>query len=127
MPATLFVYVNNNDMSNRKFKDLNEAQAAYDALVADQTKAIEEAVKAAVKSKDDEIAALTKRAEDAEKVAEDAVERVNSGSNIYVSFEKKKYKVVFGVDGKSKEEVAADKKLVKELIEKGSAAIVAVN
>jgi len=113
-------------MSNKKFKDLEEAQKAYDALVADQPKAIEKAVADAVKVKDDEIAALTKRAEDAEEVAKDAVEKIDNPNGVTVTVDKVKYRIAFGVDGKSKEELAADQKLLKELIEKGSAALVEI-
>lgn len=117
-------------MSNKKFKDLEEAQAAYDALVADQDTAIQEAVDKAVKetveNKDKEIAALTKRAEDAEKIAEDAVEKFNSPDDIIVTIDKKKYKIAFGVEGKTKEELAEDKSLLAKLVKNGSAAIVAI-
>lgn len=114
-------------MSNKKFKDLNEAQAAYDALVTDRDKAIEAAVKEAVKAKDDEIQMLTKRADDAEKIAEDAVDKFNHAKHTLVTVDKKKYKIAFGVDGKTKEEVAADKTLLAKLIKNGSAAVVAIN
>lgn len=110
-------------MSNKKFKSLEEAQKAYDDLVADQPKVIEKAVADAVKVKDDEIAALTKRAVDAEEVAKDAVEKIDNPKGVTVTVDKVKYRIIFGVDGKSKEELAADKELLEKLIKKGSAAL----
>lgn len=94
-----------------KFKTLEEAQAAYDALVAAKNKEVEE---------------LKKQLDNAESVAKDAIEKVNAGpatNDVFATVDKKKYKILFGVDGKTKQELAADSTALKRLVKIGSGAI----
>lgn len=108
-----------------KFKTLDEAQAAYDKL----TKNVKDLEKS-VADKDAQIADLTKKASDAETAAQDAIDKINNGVNtdtVDVTVDKRKYRINFGVDGKSKEDLKCDNKLLKKLIEKGSAAITLIS
>lgn len=67
----------------------------------------------------------------AQEIAEDAVSKANeaiekSDPNVYVTFNKEKYRVNFGVNGKTKEEVREDKELVSKLVRNGSGALTKV-
>lgn len=64
----------------------------------------------------------------AEEIAKDAMEAVNKTlaalpKETFATHEKKKYKILFGVDGMSKEEIAKDKTKLARLVEIKSGAI----
>lgn len=108
-----------------KFKTLEEAQAAYDKLVAEGKSNTAKAVKSVTEAKDKEIEALKKKIVEAEQVAKDAIDKVNDPKPDYVKAKvgKSTYKVNFGVDGKTPEQVAGDADLLARLVKIGSGAL----
>ncbi|MFD2741956.1 MULTISPECIES: hypothetical protein [Sphingobacterium] len=122
-----------------KFKTLEEAQEAYDKLVSDSKTKTAEAVKNAQASKDktienlkqssaklkDENDGLKKQLKEATDVANDAIAQVNTPKDNFVKAKvgSKQYKVNFGVDGKTPEEIAKDNDVLNRLVEIGSGAI----
>lgn len=96
------------------FKSLEEAQKAYDGLLVSK------------KDLDKKIIELTKRAEDAELAAKDAIEKINSApvvEDYTVTVDKKKYRINFGVDGFTKEQLKDQADLLKKLVKIGSGSI----
>lgn len=123
MPATLIYNFKNIVMD--KFKTIEEAQSAYDKIVEENktlvanNAALEENLKSEIK-----------RAAEAEKVAieiNSKLEGLEKYEDIFVTVKKKKYKVNFGVDGKSKEELKEDAKLLERLVEIQSGALTLVD
>lgn len=93
----------------KKFENLEEAQTAFDAEVAAHNATKQQLV-------------------DAKKVAEEAIAQINEApqvktDEVFATVDKTKYKVVFGVDGLTKEEVAKDKELLKKLVKIGSGSL----
>jgi hypothetical protein len=93
-----------------------------------EIKTLEEALKVieALEAEKKDLIAKVKQAED---IANDAVNKVNEQSSavpgqLVVSVDKKKYIVRFGVDGLKKAELAENPAKLKELIKKGSGAVV---
>ncbi|GGH28311.1 hypothetical protein FAZ19_19735 [Sphingobacterium alkalisoli] len=154
-------------MGKIKFKDLAEAQEAYDKLkeqydadgtgykklmaeqqttlgkltkaekdlgdgaaVNEKLKAAHDALNESIKQKDADIATLTKRAEDAEKVAKDAIDKVNSQPTVEdftVKVDGKKYRVNFGVNGFSRSELKDKKDLLEKLVRIESGALTLID
>lgn len=147
-------------MGNKKFTDLAEAQTAFDNLkaahdvdtatlkvlngdlkkiTADLTKQNEkfEAEKAAhdslkdiVKQKDADIASLTTRATEAEKIAQEAIDLVKDQpavENFNVKVDGKTHLINFGVDGFTRSELKDQKDLLKKLVKIGSGALTLVD
>lgn len=101
-----------------KFENLEAAQEAYTKL--------EQSFKDYKTAVDKQLSDKDKALKDAEEVAQDAISKFNqkSGSlDLTVKVEKFTYKVNFGVGGKSKEEVADDQVLLKNLVKIGSGAL----
>lgn len=100
-----------------KFENIEDAVAALN----DEKKAHDETKRLLEKEK--------KRADDAEKVATEAVEDANKvlatgkPSKPTVTVKGKKYEVKFGVDGLTKEELAQDTKKLEKLVSIGSGAL----
>lgn len=130
-----------------KFKDLEEAQKAFDELnkkheneVKDhaKTKGNLEKAEANLKESKEKFAAevdahsKTKtELKTAQETALDAIEKANeaiekSDPNVYVTYNKAKYRVNFGLNGKTKEEVSKDTELVAKLVKNGSGALTKV-
>lgn len=96
----------------------------------------DDAAKAVISAKDAEISELKSQLtealqgkDDAESAAQEAIDFANSkGSNaaqeLTVTLAGKKYKIVFGVDGLTKEQLKDDTELCASLVKKGSAALV---
>lgn len=98
-----------------KFKTLEEAEA----FITELSKECSE-----LKTK---LVAAEQAQAAAEEIASDAVKQANETLKIvpqelYVTVSKKKYKILFGVDGLTKEELKADTKKCELLIKRGSGA-----
>ena len=122
-----------------KFKTLEEAQKAFDDLVVESKSKTAEAVKKAQEAKDRTIAThkeansklkdenidLKKQLQEATDVAKDAINQVNAPkeNTVKVKHGGKQYKVNFGVDGKTIDEVAKDPDLLKRLVDIQSGAL----
>lgn len=101
-----------------KFETLEAAQKAYDNLEIDFSKYKSE-TKIQLELKDSELAEV-------KSVAEDAIKKFNSKSgviDITAKVGKSTYRVNFGVDGKTKEQVADDSNLLAKLVKAGSGAL----
>lgn len=103
----------------KKFESLEEAQAGYDELAA------------AYESQGKELKTITQQLEDATNVVTELnakleEEKKNAPGDVFATVGKAKYRVNFGVRGKKKAEVAADAKLMAELVKIGSGALTAV-
>lgn len=101
-----------------KFETLEAAQKAYDKLESDFSKHKSE-TKIQLELKDSELAEV-------KAVAEDAIKKFNSKSgviDITAKVGKNTYRVNFGVDGKTKEQVAEDSNLLAKLVKAGSGAL----
>lgn len=104
------------------FKTLEEAQKGYDSLLASK--------KETDKKNSDLIKSLTKRAEDAELTAKDAIQKVNAAPVVNdnsVTIDKKKYRINFGVDGFTKEQLKDKPDLLAKLVKIGSGAITLID
>lgn len=103
----------------KEFKTLKEAGEAYAALskenesLKSENKALKEANETAIKAAE-ELSSRLASAE--EKIESDTIAKVGG----------KKYRVNFGVSGKSKAELADDAELLKKLVTSGSGAITEV-
>lgn len=108
-----------------KFKTLEEAQAAYDKLFADNKSLSEQ--KAALEGK---VKLESDRANEAEKIAlemNSKLEELDKFEDIIVTIKSSKYRINYGVDGLSKEELKSDKKLLEQLVAKQSGALTKVD
>lgn len=104
-----------------KFETLEAAQQAYDTLENEFSK-YKSDTKVQLESKDQEIA-------DVKAVAQDAIAKFNSKTgviDITAKVGKSTYRVNFGVDGKTKEQVADDSSLLAKLVKAGSGALTLV-
>lgn len=101
-----------------KFKTVEEAQGAYDALkkLFDKLGAEKTAVNA-------QLADATKVVEE---MSEKLVAAESANPNVTAKVGKTTYRVNFGVMGKKKADVAKDAKLLAELVKVGSAALTEV-
>jgi len=102
-------------------------QTIEEAVVAFKKKLEEiESLKNENKASKERIAKLEKDLSDTEEIAKDAIAKYNeqpNHSDVTVTVEKKKYKVLFGVDGLSKDELSVDNSKLKELVKGGSQAL----
>lgn len=126
----------------KEFKTIEDAQKAFDsvnekyaaeveshkktkAALAEKTKSLE-AEKEAHK-------ATKKELKVAEEIANDAIAKANqalseaSSEGVVVTIGKAKYRINFGVEGFSKEELKDQKELLAKLVKAGSGALSAVN
>ena len=134
-----------------EFKTIEEATTAYEKAVADLAKEKEahsttkselttakEAAKGVKKAAEDlakEIEAhngTKSELETAKKVAQDAIQSANEAiekadPNIYATVSGSKYKINFGVDGLSAEELKSDKTRLAKLVKIGSGALTKVD
>ncbi|MEI2274729.1 hypothetical protein OHD16_21460 [Sphingobacterium sp. ML3W] len=104
-----------------KFETLEAAQKAYDTLENEFSKYKSE-TKIQLELKDTEISEV-------KAVAEDAIAKFNSKTGIVdirAKVGKSTYRVNFGVDGKTKEQVADDSNLLAKLVKAGSGALTLV-
>lgn len=100
----------------KKFETVEQAQEEFNKIQAE--------FEAFKKKADEESQALNKRVEDAEAAALSAIHEFNDATeNEVVSIGKKKYEILFGVDGFSKSALKEETKLLEKLVAKGSAAI----
>jgi len=99
-----------------KFKNLEEAQAAFDKLSA-EFKVQEDALK----NTSEQLADATKVVAELQTKLEEK-NKAKPGE-VFATVGKVKYRVNFGVRGKKKEEVAKDNNLLAELIKVGSRAL----
>ena len=100
----------------KKFETVEQAQEEYNKL--------ETEFAAFKKQVEVDTQVLNKRVEDAEAAALSAIEEFNDTSEVEeVTIGKKKYHILFGVDGFTKTELKAQTKLLEKLVAKGSAAI----
>ncbi len=108
-----------------KFKTLEEAQAANDKLAEENN-----SLKAKITALEEKVKTETNRADEAEKVAleiNSKLEGLEKYEDVVVTVKKKKYVINFGVDGKSKEELKEDNKLLERLVEIQSGALTLVD
>lgn len=103
-----------------KFKSIEEAEIAFEKLEASN------------KSLKEENKALKSEIKEVEKAAEEAIALANESpaaegqKDVTVTIKDKKYVVVFGVNGLTKEELAENKALCADMIKAGTAALVEV-
>lgn len=108
-----------------KFNSIEEAQEAFDKLQKESNEKIKSLEKENASHKE-EVVKQSKRADDAEAIAQDAIEKVNSSESaddVTVSVDKKKYRINFGVEGFTKEELKNESDLLKKMIKSGTAAL----
>lgn len=108
-----------------KFKTIEEAQTAYDKL-AEENKVLGESNKAF----EEKLRAETSRADDAQKAAlemNSKLEDLDKYDDVIVTVNKSRYRINFGVDGKTKEELKEDKVLLKRLVEIQSGSLTLVD
>lgn len=107
------------------FRSIEEAQEAYNKLKAESAEKIS-VFENEIKTHKSEIEKITKRAEDAEKIANDAIEKVNAqpaSDDVVVTIDKKKYQINFGVEGFTKVQLKEKSELLKKMVKNGSAAL----
>lgn len=107
-------------MSKIEFKTVEEATEAYTKLLAEK-----DALASSLKEKESELVSVKSELEVAKEVAQDAIQQINEGlsTDVIATVDKKKYKVLFGVDGLSKEELSKDQTSLKNLVKIGSGAL----
>lgn len=110
----------NSEIEDLKKKSIQEIEAKDQEIST-----LKNSVKEITDSKISEIEDLKKQLADAEETARDAIEKVNNpeANLVKAKVGGKIYKVNFGVDGKSPEEIAVDQKLLQKLIDIGSGAL----
>lgn len=116
-----------------KFKTIEEATAAFEKEKSDAKKA-KDGLIAELKSIKKELAAekeahkaTTDELLEAQKVATEALATFNSreksSEDVIVKHGKKQYKVVYGVNGLTKEELAKNTELISEMLANGTSAL----